>query len=77
MKELGEYFSLMHQLNMEFNSGCQVGKDVVQEKIFFSLQNSFNCWSEVTNNHIKNVEKHFSMFFDYWSKELESLKEVD
>lgn len=37
MSDLSEYFSLMHQLNSEFNQNCPVGKDKVQEKTFFSL----------------------------------------
>ena len=76
MSEMSEYFSLMHHLNMEFNQECSVGKDIVQEKTFFALQNSFNCWSEVTGNNIKHIDKHFSKFFDYWSCELGNLKEV-
>ena len=41
---MGDLFTNLHQLNMDFNAKADFGKDVVQEKLFFSLQNAFICW---------------------------------
>jgi hypothetical protein len=76
MGELGDCFSNLHQINVDFNQKCPFGKDVVQEKIYFCLQNSFTCWSEVTNNQLKHVDLHMNKYFDYHLAEMEQIKDV-
>ncbi len=44
LQEMGDLCTSLHQLNQDFNARSEFGKDIVQEKVFFSLQNAFVCW---------------------------------
>ena len=47
---MGDLFTHLHQLNMDFNTKADFGKDVIQEKVFFSLQNAFICWGSLRSH---------------------------
>lgn len=76
MNSLADCFSNMHQLNLDFNQRSTFGKNIVQEKIFFTLRNTFACWAEITSNQIENIDLRFNKFFNYWNSETQVLKEV-
>ena len=73
---LGEAFSGLHNQLMDFNTKCEYGKNEVQEKIFFSLHNCFNCWSESTVQNVKILDDTIITFVDYNKTELETIKDV-
>lgn len=77
LNKLSDTFADLHQLNMDFNHRCQFGKNIVQEKVFFSLHNSFVCLENVLAAQSSLHERHFTNFFNYWSEETIQLKEVN
>jgi hypothetical protein len=74
--EIGDLCTSLHNLNMDFNQKSEFGKDVIQEKVFFALQNSFVCWSDVFDSQIKHFNTNVHKFFEYWKLELETVREV-
>jgi hypothetical protein len=73
---LGQAFAKLHSLSSDFNVNCEYGKNDVQERIYFSLQNCFNHWSEKTVRVVNSMEENFIGWMDYNKSELEAVKEV-
>ena len=76
MAEIGNVFSLLHQINLDFNQKSNFGKDEVKEKLYFCLQNSFSCWSEVTHSQLKYIDLHLNRYFEYHNAETSQMSEV-
>lgn len=76
MGQIGDAFSELHQVNLDYNEKCNFGKDTVKEKLFFCLQNAFSCWSETTNNQLSYIDIHLNKFFEYWKAELDQMEDV-
>ena len=73
---LGQAFSQLHQYTGDFNLKHPYGKNEVQEKIFFSLQNSFNHWSEKTVRVVKTMQTTLLANIEWSKSEFDVIKEV-
>lgn len=76
MAQLGQAFSQLHQITSDFNMKSQYGKNEVQEKIYFSLQNCFNHWSEKTVRVVKSIDTNFIDNLEWTRAELEVMKDL-